>query len=295
MRRLAEQVRLAATLNTPVTLVGEEGSGKESVARVLHFQSPRREQAFAALDCARLPPDAVADLLTAPHGGPLRAAGSLYLHEPQHLPHDLQTELAAAVGRSGSARLFVGVCGDLDDASLAARFSADFWCAVSVLVLRVPPLRDRRADLPLLVERFLLRAAPLVETPVRELTPAAWEVLHAYSWPGNLRELYAALSSACLAATSGIIDAEHLPAPLRLSQRLAESSDADDERPIPLDDLLKQTERRLIQLALQRARGNKTRAAELLGVWRPRLMRRMVALGLIEAEPLAELELEEDE
>jgi DNA-binding NtrC family response regulator len=155
-------------------------------------------------------------------------------------------------------------------------------------------LRERRADLPLLVERLLLRLASRVETPVTELTPAAWDVLRGHPWPGNLNELAAVLSSACHAAR-GRLDAADLPASLRLAQRLADTPGPTAERPLPLDELLKDTERRLIQLALQRTRGNKLRAAELLAVSRPRLTRRMEVLGLIETEPLAELELEEDE
>ena len=170
----------------------------------------------------------------------------------------------------------------------------ELWCVLSVLVLRVPPLRERLADLPSLVERFLLRAAPLAEVAVTEVTPAAWELLRGHTWPGNLRELYDVLASACVTA-KGPIDTADLPASLRLTQRLAEVPAHIDQRPLPLDALLEQTERRLIQLALRRTRGNKRRAAELLAVSRPRLTRRMEALGLIVSEPLAELELEEDE
>jgi transcriptional regulator with PAS, ATPase and Fis domain len=118
-------------------------------------------------------------------------------------------------------------------------------------------------------------------------------VLRSHSWPGNLRELVDVLSPALTA--TGRIDAADLPASLRLTQRLANTSGHTVERPLPLDALLEQTERRLIQMALQRARGNKLRAAELLDISRPRLTRRMEVLGLIEKEPLVELELEENE
>jgi transcriptional regulator with AAA-type ATPase domain len=295
MRRLAEQVRLAASLETPALLVGEAGSGKETVARIIHGQSRRREKAFVALDCARLPAAAVAELLFAPQASIHRdPVGTVYLHEPQRLPAELQHDLAALIA-AGAPRVLAGFRNNPDQNKLAARLLPELWCALSVLVLRVPPLRERRADLPHLVERVLLRASPPAERPAAELTPAAWDLLRGYAWPGNLRELYEVLASARLAAGRGPIDAGHLPAPLRLTQRLAESPAPAADRPLPLDDLLNQTERRVIELALQRARGNKRRAADLLGIKRPRLFRRMHALGLGTGEPLAELELEEED
>jgi transcriptional regulator with PAS, ATPase and Fis domain len=295
MRRLAEQVRLAASLHTPALIVGEPGSGKESVARVLHLHSGLREKAFIALDCARLPFAAVAEvLLTTQATAHRQVAGTVYLHEPRRLPRDLQQGLVHLLTAADAPRLLAGCCTDPDEDVRAGRLLPELWCALSVLVLRVPPLRERRADLPLLVKRILLRAAPVVDNPVTELTPAAWDVLRGHTWPGNLRELVNVLSVACIAA-KGRIDAADLPASLRLTQRLATTSGNPVERPLPLDKLLEQTERRLIQLALQRARGNKRRAAELLDISRPRLTRRMEVLGLIESELLAELELEEDE
>jgi transcriptional regulator with PAS, ATPase and Fis domain len=291
VRRLAEQVRLAASVRAPALLVGEAGSGKETVARLIHYQSGRREQAFVALDCARLPAAAVADLLFTPGTeAHRRAAGTVYVHEPQRLPPDLQRDLAALFAADGAPRLLAGLRSNPDPTTRARRLLPELWCALSVLVLRVPPLRERRADLPQLVERFLLRSAP-PEAPAAALTPAAWDLLRAYPWPGNLRELHAALTSARAAAGTGPIDAPHLPGALRLAEEPAPEAD----RPLPLDRLLEEAERRLIQLALKRARGKKGRAADLLGVPRPRLWRRMIALGLAEAEPLAELELEEDE
>jgi transcriptional regulator with PAS, ATPase and Fis domain len=295
MRRLAEQVRLAAAVPTPALLVGEAGSGKETVARLIHNLSDRRERAFVALDCGRLPTAAVAELLLAPQTeAHRRAMGTVYFREPQRLPAELQRDLLTLFAADGAPRLLAGVRNPSREKS--QRLLPELWCALSVLVLRVPPLRERRADLAQLVERFLPRAAP-AEGAAIDLTPAAWESLRAYPWPGNLSELYVALASARAAAGAGPIDAGHLPGALRLTQRLADEPARELDRPLPLDRLLEEAERRLIQLALQRAKGKKRRAAELLGVPRPRLWRRMIALGLAEpgAEPLAELELEEDE
>jgi len=294
MRRLAEQVRLAASVRSPALLVGEAGSGKESAARLIHYHGQWRERAFVALDCARLPAAAVAELLFRPETeAHRRTIGTVYLHEPQQLPPRLQREFVALLTAGGAPRMLAGICNPSEQTT--QRLQPELSCALSILVLRVPPLRERRADLPQLVERFLRRAAPLAEAPSAGLTPAAWELLRAYQWPGNLSELYATLVSARAAAGAGPIDAVHFPGALRSPHRRPDEPAREAERPLPLDQLLEEAERRLIQLALKRAKGKKARAAELLGVWRPRLLRRMIALGLAEAEPLVELELDEDE
>jgi DNA-binding NtrC family response regulator len=108
--------------------------------------------------------------------------------------------------------------------------------------------------------------------------------LRAYSWPGNLRELSAVLARAGAAASGPQIDADDLPAYVRLAVKMDQTTDAAEERPLPLDSLLEKVERRLILNALKLAQGNKTRAAELLSIWRPRLLRRMEALGIKDPE-----------
>jgi DNA-binding NtrC family response regulator len=113
------------------------------------------------------------------------------------------------------------------------------------------------------------------------LTPAAREIIFSHSWPGNVRELFAALSAARRRTSAAVIDVNDLPAPLRLRQAAGTTPAA--ERALPLDTLLEQTERRLIELALRRAKGHRGRAAEILGIWRARLLRRLEALGLDQA------------
>jgi len=131
-----------------------------------------------------------------------------------------------------------------------------------------------------LVERFLKRSGQSQQHGAKGLTQEAWEMLRAYAWPGNLRELYAALQVAVQQTSQERIDAAHLPGAVRLAVRMAETPGAEGEKKLSLDKFLEEAERRLIRLALRRARGNRSRAAELLEVWRPRLLRRMEALGI---------------
>src|SRR5439155_16558758 len=165
---------------------------------------------FAALDCASLPPAALASALFG--DGALPAAptlGTLFLKEITRLPRDLQDRLAGWLGepqRSGP-RLIAASAADPAEAVRAGSLLDSLHCALSTLVIPLPPLRDRLADLPWLVERMLNRAGRGEENAVRGLTPAAWEVVRAHRWPGNLRELYAALASSRARARGELIDA----------------------------------------------------------------------------------------
>jgi DNA-binding NtrC family response regulator len=285
LRQVVEQARLAAHTRVPVLIRGEPGTGKEWLARAIHYQGPAREAAFAAVDCARLPPAFLATLLFGDGGLAWRPdVGALYLRELGRLPHDLQERVIDLAGDSQARgpRLFAGSCAGPAEGD---RPPDDLHCALGTLLLELPPLRDRpAADLPGLVERLLARAAEAEGRPAPGLTPEAWEVLYTYRWPGNVRELYGVLADALArvgaAANGKRIDVADLP----LYLRLGPAPEAGPDRALPLDRLLEQAERRLITLALHRARGNKTRAAEILSVWRPRLLRRMQALGIADPE-----------
>jgi PAS domain S-box-containing protein len=285
-QRLREQVRLAAATRAAVLLVGEPGTGKHWLARVIHGETAAPERAFAAVDCRRLPPAALAHTLFGDGGLVGRpGVGTLYLREPAALPRDLQSRLVELLADASpdTPRVLAGSSADPDEDVGAGRLLDELRCALSTLVLQLPPLRLRLADLPALADRLLEQSARDGE-PHPRLTPAAWECLRAYPWPGNLRELRAALISARLHAGGEVIDAADLPGYLRVSVQLGQADGPPPERPLPLAQLLEEAERRLIQLALRRAQGNKSRAAELLGLWRPKLLRRMQALGLAGTE-----------
>ncbi len=281
MRRLAEQVRLAARVRVPILLVGEPGTGKQALARLIHAQSADRERPFAALDCERLPPNALARALFEQRP----ALGAVYLREPARLPRDLQSRLAEVLTASAEStegpRILAGASAPLLPEGKVGRVVEDLACALGTLVLDVPPLRERRDDLPRLAEALLAREDA---KPLAGLTPAAWEALRAHAWPGNLRELSEVLNAAREHAKGERIDAADLPSSamsgLRSARQVEQAPARAAERPLELAQVLEQVERRLIERALRRAGGNKTRAAELLSIWRPRLQRRMEALGM---------------
>lgn len=287
MRRLVEQARLASQIATPILLVGEAGTGKQTLARTIHYLSPRREGACAVFDCEHVPSAALAALLFGPRGGrePLAA---VYLREPASLPRDVQLRLyemicAGSQGATGP-RILAGCRLRPEQQVREGRLLEELACALSPLVLEIPPLRQRRADLPALVERLLPRACAGGEMRVTSLNAEAWTLLRSYSWPGNVRELYHVLRTACARANGEQLRAVDLPSELRRAVERGQTPSANRSEALPLEQLLEEAERRLIQLALQRAHGKKAMAARLLSIPRPRLWRRMLKLGIVDTE-----------
>jgi DNA-binding NtrC family response regulator len=285
LRRVAEQARLAAQTRTPVLLVGEPGVGKRWLARAIHDLGSSVEQPFVGLDCARLPSAAIAAVLFGDGSpGPGVAAGTIYLAEPTALPRDLQLRLVGVLDVVGETRFIAGTSApDLGQEVRSGRLLETLASALQTLVIPIPPLHERAAELPRLVEVLLQRAQGEGEAPTG-LTPEAWRALRQYRWPGNLRELYRVLQTSGRQARGAAIDLADLPASLRLLVRLGQSADTPAEQPLALDKVLEEAERRLIGQALRKARGNKSKAAELLSIWRQRLVRRMEALGIADPE-----------
>jgi DNA-binding NtrC family response regulator len=284
LRRLVEQVRLAAATTAPVLLVGEPGTGKRTLARCIHYQGPTRERPFAALDCARLPAAALAEVL---FGDAAASLGAIYLHEPSRLPRDFQLRLCERLGVTAAAhtpRILAGSGADPMEEVRAGRLLDELYSSLAVLTLSLPPLRERMADLPSLVDRLLQRCNSEEQVHAKGLTADAWEVIRAHAWPGNLRELHTVLAAARRHSRTDRITAADLPASLRLLRRMEETPAPARARPLPLDALLEEAERRLMELAIRRAGGNKKRAADLLSIPRPRIWRRLKALGLLEDE-----------
>ncbi len=297
MRRSVEQARLAAQNRFPVLLQGEAGTGKEWLARAIHALGPAREQVFIAQDCERLPPGCISEVFCGEHvlEGRL-AVGTLYLREPGFLPREFQVRLVEFVRESITPphrpvplpRIIAGTRFPAPaGSSETGRLHEDLYHALSVQTISLVPLRQRPGDLPALIEHFSARLREVDPKPLT-LSPAALECLRQYTWPENLRELLAVLASVRQQASGSVIEVSDLPTKLRLAGGVAQASAVSEERGIPLEQLLEETERRLILLALSRSAGNKTRAAEMLSIFRPRLLRRMEALGIADPSAITE-------
>jgi DNA-binding NtrC family response regulator len=224
-----------------------------------------------AIDGAGLQPFLVEGLLFG-HGGLLASGqvGTLYLKEPAALPRDLQQKLADYLAETPTApRLISGSTRTASEEVAAGLLVGEFHTALAVLELRVPPLRERIVDLP----RFASRLVPDVKIDAEAL-----EVLRVQPWAGNLRELALSLGEAASSANGGPVKREHLPREFQVRAGLEPPAPA--PKAITLDPALEAVEKRLIELALQRANNNQTEAAELLGIFRARLWRRLEALGI---------------
>jgi DNA-binding NtrC family response regulator len=269
--RLLAQLRHAAESVAPLWLIGEPGTGKETAARVVHHAGRRKGAAFVCLDCAGLQPYLIDSLLFG-HGGVLSAdaAGTLYLKEPAALPRDLQQRFADVFLQNApnAPRLVSGSTRTAAEQVAEGKLVADFHTVLSVLEVTVPPLRDRLADLQRFASRLVPTAAIAAET---------FDVLLVQPWRANLRELADELADAASEA-SGPVKPEHLPRVMR--ERAGIAPPPVPPKPLALDPILEAVEKRLIEVALRRANNHQGKAAELLGIFRTRLGRRIDALGL---------------
>ncbi len=278
--RLVSQVRAAAASDAPVWLRGEAGGGKRTAARVVHHNGPRREKAFLGVDCEGLQPYLLEGVLFG-HGGLAGSdrVGTVYLREPAALPRDLQQRFLDwfADARPGGPRpVCASVRPALDDVT-NGRLLPAFYTTLAAVEIVVPPLRDRPDDLPRLVSRLLERSGP---APV--VQPAALEVLKSHPWPGNVRELADVLTAAATRAAGGPLTRDHLPHEMRVKAGLPPLPKAGPS--LHRDAILEEVERRLIETALARANADPRRAAELLGVTRAELTRRMKTLKVVGEE-----------
>lgn len=276
MKRLVAQLHLAAATQVPALVQGPPGSGKEWAARTIHLLGDQRERFFAAFD-VRLATAALADLLSAARHWQI---GTLYLKNVERLPRDAQAMLVQRLETESTEplpRILAGSSANLDDEVRAGRVLAELHGRLTALTIQAPGLAERLADLPRLLDELLPRASEAVEGTIRGVSPAALAGLRQYRWPGNLAELYQVLVQASGRAKGEQIELDDLPFYLR-------GAPAPPESPLPLDDTLAKVERRLIELAVRLAGDNKTRAAELLSIWRPRLTRRLEQLGLEAAD-----------
>jgi DNA-binding NtrC family response regulator len=281
---VARQARLAAAIDQPYLIVGERGAGKRHLASVIHEAGPRRQNPLVVLACARLPLEQCRILLAAHTAIRMGwSGGTLFLQEPQALPLDLQRSLIDRMEAEAPApglRLAAGMRLEPGEAVQKGLLLPELACHLETLILRLPPLRERAEDLHELVDTFWKRIRAALARPDVTLARETRELLLRYSWPGNFHELERVLLSAGQHARGKLIEPGDLPARVRMQLKLAETPSASPGKPPPLDALLEQVERRMLVTAMRKAGGNKSKAAEWLGIWRARLIRRLEALGI---------------
>ncbi len=293
MEKLYRIISKAGQSTHPVLILGESGTGKEMVAKAIHLSGPLRNKPFIPVDCGSLVPTLIESELfghvrgaftgaTGPKDGLLAIAdgGTIFLDEIGDLPVDLQAKLLRAIQEKeirpvGSVKhipINVRILGatnrDLEQAVSEGTFRRDLFFRLNVLTLRIPPLRERRQDIPLLVAHFLERIGR--ESGIEKtISDEALKTLMTYDWPGNVRELENSLERACAMTTADQIQLRDLPtqlysAPLSLAER-------DTTGIVPMAEL----EKRTILDAVAKVNGDRMVAARMLGIGKTTLYRKL--------------------
>jgi len=310
MRKLFDRVERLAPTSATILLTGESGTGKELAARALHQLSPRSERPFVAVNCAAIPEGLIESEFFGVERGAFTGAdrsrpgkfevadgGTLFLDEIGELPMLLQPKLLRAlqdgrVTRVGGTRetpvdvrLVAASNRDLAQEVAAGRFRQDLFYRLNVVPLELPPLRERREDLPLLLEHFASRAARLHGLPAPRFPPAVMRRLIEYAWPGNVRELANVVERLILLADDGAVSEGDLPPELT---GVAPERAPDGAFRLPPQGLAwDEHEKSLLDQALALAHGNRARAARLLGLPYKAFLYRLEKHGLTPgADPL---------
>jgi DNA-binding NtrC family response regulator len=299
MQHLREAIQQVAATDATVLIIGESGTGKELVAQAIHYGGPRAERPLVKVSCAALPEGLLESELFGHERGAFTGArdrrkgrfelahgGTLFLDEVGDLSPPTQAKLLRVlqereferVGGSETIRVDVRLVAatnrDLEDLVAEGIFREDLYYRLNVVPLRVPPLRERVEDVPVLVAHFLRAFAERWAKPVPAVSPEALALLCRHGWPGNVRELQHAVESMLVFSKGDPVTAADLPATIRGEDR---GSEADTRVP---GATLRDLERQTIARTLVATGGNKRKAAEILGIGLKTLYRKIQEFGL---------------
>lgn len=299
MEQVMRRAFKVARADSTVLIRGENGTGKDLVARAIHFESERASGPFVKANCAAIPEGLIeSDLFGHVKGAftgatdrkpgrfELADGGTIFLDEVGDMPPSAQVKLLRVlqerefepVGSTETRRVDVRVIAatnrDLEEAIAAGRFRPDLFYRLNVVSIVIPPLRERREDIPLLARHFVEEKSCRLGLTSKQIGDGVLEALAAHAWPGNVRELENAIEHALVLGESDILEPEDLPT-FVLGGPLATRNAEGDPDLVSLDGMtLDAMEDRMIERALRICQGNQTRAAEMLGITRRALMYR---------------------
>jgi two-component system response regulator HydG len=299
MEKLYRIIAKAAHSSHPVLILGESGTGKEMVARSIHFSGPFRDKPFIPVDCGSLVPTLIESELFGYAKGAFTGAvqskdgllaiaegGTIFLDEIGEMPVDLQAKLLRSIQEKeirpvGSTkripinvRILAATNRDLEQAVSQGAFRRDLYFRLNVLSLKIPPLRDRRQDVPLLAQYFLERMARESGFE-RALSDDAVKAMLAYDWPGNVRELENCLERACALTTGPVIHVADLPSSIHGVGGLKAGDGDSSSKILPIAELEKQS----ILSTIAQLNGDKLMAARMLGIGKTTLYRKLKEYG----------------
>ncbi|MFH1881458.1 MAG: sigma-54 dependent transcriptional regulator [Planctomycetota bacterium] len=302
MRLVYEKIEAARKADSSVLICGESGTGKELVAKAIHYNGLRADKPFVPVNCAAMPRELIESELfghkkgaftgaSSDYSGLFRAAdgGTLFLDEIVEMPYGSQAKLLRAlqekqirpIGGAEEAPVDVRVIAstnqDVEQAIHNNKFRKDLYYRLSVIRIKLPLLRARPDDIPALVHHFIAKFNGVFQQTVKGIDKEALDVLTRYQWPGNVRELESAIENAFAFGNSETIHKLNLPVYITERVETARHKSPDSKAGI---STLFETERELLVRALRVAGGNKTQAAQLLGISRPRLYKMMQRHGI---------------
>lgn len=302
MTEMFDLTRQVAQRESTVLILGESGTGKELLAKAIHLNSPRRRGPFVVVNCGAIPENLIESELFGHKKGAFTGAitdrvgkfeaangGSVFLDEVSELKPALQVRLLRViqereidkVGETRPLKVDVRIIAatnrNLANLIEDGSFRDDLYYRLSVVTLQLPPLRDRREDVPLLAEHFLRRSCERYGLPLRHLEPQALELLISYNWPGNVRELENVIESSVVLSKREELTPDDLPQNIRRQESRITKIYLD----IPEDGIsLEEVEKELLLKALEKAHGNQSKAARYLSVTRKTLIYRLEKYGL---------------
>ncbi len=302
LQKIREQISRVAPVNTRVLILGESGTGKELVARAIHEASERKPQAFIKVNCAAIPEDLIESELFGHEKGAFTGAsatrdgkflradgGTLFLDEIGDMSLRVQAKVLRAlqegeferVGGAQTVRVNVRVVAatnkNLEEEVRRGRFREDLWFRLNVVPIYMPPLRERKDDIPALVQHFCELYCRENGLRQKQLASEAMARLQNHDWPGNIRELRNAIERLVIMTATDAVTAADLPLNLQVSQPMLKSSFQPGQT---LREVRDQVERDYILACLESTGGNITQAAQILGIERSNLHKKMRGLGI---------------
>jgi DNA-binding NtrC family response regulator len=300
MQEIFATIERVAPSRATVLLTGESGVGKDLIARAIHFHSPRKDKPLVKINCTAIPENLMESELFGYEKGAFTGAqtskpgkfeqadtGTVFLDEIGDVPAAIQVKLlrvlqereferlGSNVTRHIDVRLVAATNQDLRAALEQGTFREDLYYRLNVVPINIPPLRERKQDIPFLANHFIRKLAPDTGCQVESITDTAMEKLIAYHWPGNVRELENVIERSLVMAAGSQLDAEDIK--LENAPRARQQS---GDHFLPEGLTLDQYEQEIIREALKRADGNKSQAARLLGLTRNALRYRLTQMGL---------------
>lgn len=302
MNSIFQMMEKIARVDGTVLITGESGTGKELVARAIHFNSPRKDGPFVVVNCGAIPKDLIESEFFGHTKGAFTDAkaektgkfelankGTIFLDEVGEFSPEAQVKLLRALGEKEiikiggtktipiDVRIIAATNQNLEEREKKGDFREDLYWRLAVLSLHLPPLREKKEDIPLLCEHLIQKYNQELNREIKGITDQALEYMLHYSWPGNIRELENVIYEAMVLSDSSSVEEKNLPMRLKGTEAEKEGVLFESDKPLSekIQSITEKVEKKLIKKSLQEAGGNKTKAAQKLGISRKTLFNKM--------------------